>query len=146
MKRVQDRNILNNKYKFGTVQETLQPINVYNEGKLMTYWESCFIQQYKQNGLLIEEQTVNEPSPLFNLIIYSQGPRGLRRRSAAERLLGSWVRIPPWAWIFFSCTVFVLLGRDPYDGLIPCPEESYRLWCVSECAVCALLNGSASDP
>jgi hypothetical protein len=33
----------------------------------------------------------------------SQWPRGLRRRSAAERLLGSWVRIPPGAWMFVSC-------------------------------------------
>jgi hypothetical protein len=33
----------------------------------------------------------------------SQWPRGLRRRFAAERLLGSWVPIPPGAWIFFSC-------------------------------------------
>ena len=30
----------------------------------------------------------------------SQWPRGLRRRSAAARLLRSWVRIPPGAWIF----------------------------------------------
>jgi hypothetical protein len=36
----------------------------------------------------------------------SQWPRGLRRRSAAERLLGSWVRIPPGAWMFVSCIVF----------------------------------------
>jgi hypothetical protein len=33
----------------------------------------------------------------------SQWPRGLRGRSAAERLLGSWVRIPPGAWTFVSC-------------------------------------------
>jgi hypothetical protein len=33
----------------------------------------------------------------------SQRPRGLRRRSAAERLLKSWVRIPPGAWMFFAC-------------------------------------------
>jgi hypothetical protein len=32
----------------------------------------------------------------------SQWPRGLRRRSAAERLLGSRVRIPPGAWMFLS--------------------------------------------
>jgi hypothetical protein len=32
-----------------------------------------------------------------------------------------------------SCTVFVLSGRGPCFGLIPRPEESYRLWCVSEC-------------
>jgi hypothetical protein len=36
-------------------------------------------------------------------------------------------------WIFFSCTVFLLSGRGLCDGPIPRPEESYRLWCVSEC-------------
>jgi hypothetical protein len=61
----------------------------------------------------------------------SQWPRGLRLRSAAERLLGSRVRIPPEAWIFLSCTVFVLSGRGLCDGPIPRPEESYRLWCVA---------------
>jgi hypothetical protein len=35
--------------------------------------------------------------------------------------------------MFVSCTVFVLLGRGLCDGPIPRPEESYRLWCVSEC-------------
>jgi hypothetical protein len=35
--------------------------------------------------------------------------------------------------MFVSCTVFVLPGRGLCDGLIPRPEESYRLWCVSEC-------------
>jgi hypothetical protein len=63
----------------------------------------------------------------------SQWARGLRRRSAAERLLGSWVRMPPGTWMFVSCTVFVLSGRGLCDGPIPRPEESYRLWCVSEC-------------
>jgi hypothetical protein len=33
-----------------------------------------------------------------------------------------------------SCAVFVLSGRDLCDGPIPRPEESYRLWCVSESA------------
>jgi hypothetical protein len=32
-----------------------------------------------------------------------------------------------------SCTVFVLSGRGLYDGPIPRPEESCRLWCVLEC-------------
>jgi hypothetical protein len=35
--------------------------------------------------------------------------------------------------MFVSCTVFVLPGRGLCDGPIPRPEESYRLWCVSEC-------------
>ena len=33
----------------------------------------------------------------------SQWPCGLRRRSAAARLLGLWVRIPPGAWTFVCC-------------------------------------------
>jgi hypothetical protein len=33
----------------------------------------------------------------------SQWPRDLRRRSAAKRLLGSWVRIPPWAVCLVQC-------------------------------------------
>jgi hypothetical protein len=32
-----------------------------------------------------------------------------------------------------SCTMFVLSGRGLCDGPIPRPEESYRLWHVSEC-------------
>jgi hypothetical protein len=51
----------------------------------------------------------------------------------AARLLGSWVRIPPGAWLFVSCAVFVLSGRGLCDRPIPRPDESYRLWCVSEC-------------
>jgi hypothetical protein len=31
-----------------------------------------------------------------------QWRRGIRRGPSAERLLGSWVRIPPEAWIFVS--------------------------------------------
>jgi hypothetical protein len=34
--------------------------------------------------------------------------------------------------MFVSCTVFVLSGRGLCEGPIPRPEESYRLWCVSE--------------
>jgi hypothetical protein len=30
-------------------------------------------------------------------------PRGLRRGPSVEDLLGSWVRIPPAAWMFVSC-------------------------------------------
>jgi hypothetical protein len=35
--------------------------------------------------------------------------------------------------MFVSYTVFVLSGRGLCDGPIPRPEESYLLWCVSEC-------------
>ena len=38
----------------------------------------------------------------------SQWPRGLRCKSVAARLLRSWVRIPPGAWIFVCCECCVL--------------------------------------
>jgi hypothetical protein len=72
--------------------------------------------------------SVNELVPLHFTF-----PRSLRLRSAAERLLGSLVRIPRGARMFVSCTVFVLSGRGLCDGPISRPEESYRLWCVFEC-------------
>ena len=62
-----------------------------------------------------------------------QWPRGLRRKSAAARLLGLWVRIPPVAWMFVCCDCCVLPGRGLCDELITRPEESYRLWCVVVC-------------
>ena len=63
----------------------------------------------------------------------SQWPRGLRRRSAAARLLRLWVRIPPRSWMSVCCECCVLSGRGLCDGLITRPEESYRMWCVAAC-------------
>jgi hypothetical protein len=63
----------------------------------------------------------------------SQWSRGLRRRSAAARLLRSWVRISPEAWMFVRCEFCVLSGRGLYDELITRPEESYRIRYVVVC-------------
>ena len=63
----------------------------------------------------------------------SQWPHGLRHRSTAARLLRSWVRIPPGAWVFVCCEYCVLSGRGLCDGLIVLSEESYRLWRVVVC-------------
>jgi hypothetical protein len=57
----------------------------------------------------------------------SQWPRGLRRGSAAARLLGLWVRILPGAWLSVSCDCCVLSGRGLCDELVNRPEESYRV-------------------
>ena len=54
-------------------------------------------------------------------------------RPVAARLLRSWVRIPPGAWIFVCCECGVLSGRGLGDELITRPEESYRLWCIVVC-------------
>jgi hypothetical protein len=68
----------------------------------------------------------------------SQWPRSLTRRYAAAWLQGSRVRIPLGAWMFVSCAYVLLpcVGRGLCDGLITCPEESYR---VSNC-VCDHTN------
>jgi hypothetical protein len=63
----------------------------------------------------------------------SHWPRRLKRKSTAARLLRSWVRIPPGAWMFAWCVCFVLSGRGLCDELITRPDESYRLWCVLVC-------------
>jgi hypothetical protein len=61
-----------------------------------------------------------------------QWPRGLRRGSAAFRLLGLWVRVTLGSWMSVSFECCVLSGGSLCVGLITRPEESYRLWCVSE--------------
>jgi len=77
------------------------------------------------------------------MICRSQWPRGLRRRSAAARLLRSWVRILPGVWMFVCCECCVLSGRDLCDELITRPEESYRLWCIVVCDLEYLKNEEA---
>jgi hypothetical protein len=62
----------------------------------------------------------------------SQWPRGLRRLSAAARLLGLWVRIPPGVWMSVSHGCWLLPATGLCDGLVTRPVESYRVWCV-EC-------------
>ena len=59
----------------------------------------------------------------------------LRRRSAAARLLRSWVRIPPGAWMSACCECCVLSGRGLCDEITTRPEESYRLWWVAVCDI-----------
>ena len=44
-------------------------------------------------------------------------------------MLGLQVRIPPGACMSDSCNDFVLSRRGLCDGLITCPEESYRVYC-----------------
>jgi hypothetical protein len=63
----------------------------------------------------------------------SQWPRGLRRGSEAAFLLGLRVRILPGAWISVCSQCCVLSDRGLFVGPITRPEESYRVWCVSEC-------------
>jgi hypothetical protein len=56
-----------------------------------------------------------------------------RRVSAADRLLGLRVRIPPGAWMSVCCKCCVLSDIGLCDEPIPHPEQSYRMWCVILC-------------
>ena len=59
--------------------------------------------------------------------------RGLRRRSTAVRLLGSWVRIPPGAWTFVCCGCC-----ECYECCVCCQEEvSVTSW--------PLVQGNSTD-
>ena len=75
------------------------------------------------------------PHTLFHSCIISgfcrsQWPRGLRHGSAASRVLGLRVRIPPGTWMSVLWECCVLSGRGLCDGLVTRPEEFYRLWCA----------------
>jgi len=63
----------------------------------------------------------------------SQWPRVLRLKSAAARLLRSWVWIPPGSRISDCCDCCVLSGWGLCEESITRPEESYRPWCVVVC-------------
>jgi len=73
----------------------------------------------------------------------SQRPRGLRRRSAAARLLRLWARIQPATRMSVCCECCVLSGRGLFDELITRPEESYRMCCVVVCYLENLVNEEA---
>ena len=101
------------------------------------YWCYCVNDRLYLSQATDTALSVGNHSALFYsfYISYcrSQWPRGLRRRSAAARLLRSWVQIPRGAWMFVNCECCVLSGRGLCDELITHPEESYRLWCVVVC-------------
>jgi len=84
----------------------------------------CTVNKYKK------AQYLHKPKPFSGR---SQWPCGLRRRSAAARLLRLWVRMPTGAWMFVCCECYVLQGRGHCDELITRPEETYRLWYVVVC-------------
>jgi hypothetical protein len=63
------------------------------------------------------------------IIRRSQWPSGRKSRSAAALLLGLRVRIPLGARMSVCCQCYVLPGSSLGNGLIPRPEEPYRVRC-----------------
>jgi hypothetical protein len=65
---------------------------------------------------------------------WHEGRKDLNSTKMDQREETPLKKIPPGAWMFVSCEFCVLLsGRGFSDEQIPRPEESYRLWCVSQC-------------
>jgi hypothetical protein len=100
---------------------------------ILSYWKLCSGSMMILASFLLILTSHVDCQLIFtrnNELCRSQWPRGLRRGSAAVRLLVLWVRIPPGTWMSVSCECCVLSGRGLCDGMTTRPEESYRVWCV----------------
>ena len=69
-------NILSNRLEYGIANDTLKLIQPCRKSKKMNHWENMYI--YRQQNLLITEQQVNEPKPLYEL---TQIPHAIRDSS-----------------------------------------------------------------
>ena len=96
-------------------------ISVFGEQNANTQYVPSLCQQ--SNTPIFLKHPIKKPRR-------SRWLRGLRRRSAAARLLGLLVRIPPGEWMPVCCECCLLPFRSLCDGLIILPEESYRVCCV----------------
>jgi hypothetical protein len=58
--------ILNNNHEYGPITETMRLLKHCKKSTTMNCWEDLFIQQYKEDKLIREQQTP-ETNPLFKL-------------------------------------------------------------------------------
>jgi hypothetical protein len=82
------------------------------------------------------------------VVSQSQWPRGLRRRSAAARLLRLWVRIPQWTrnrivWILRMDPVYIPNEWTILSQFKLCPAQRHRtvLWIVAHMMWCRTREG-----
>jgi hypothetical protein len=59
--------ILNNRHEYGTANYNLKLVQPCGKSKKMNHWENMYIQVYRQQNLIITEQQINEPNPLYKL-------------------------------------------------------------------------------
>ena len=96
-----------------------------------------FMEGWKETGKFIVQPSACGREQILLSLIYCMWnlyfctkPRCLRLGSAAARLLGLCVRIPPSEWTPLASERCVLLRRGLCVRLITPTEEPYRLWCV----------------
>jgi hypothetical protein len=73
--------ILNNRHEFGTAKDTLKIIQPCRKSNKMNHWENMYIQINRQQNLLITEQQINEPNPLYE---FAQLPQAIRDSSRPD--------------------------------------------------------------
>jgi hypothetical protein len=59
---------LENRREYGKEEHKLTLPKQCRKGSHMDAWENFFIQTVHQQGILIEEQQVNNPNPLYRLV------------------------------------------------------------------------------
>ena len=112
--------------------------HAHTHGKtLLNKWSARHRSRYLHNTQQTQEKNIPRPqrdsNPLSKQSSGYEPKISAGERPQAARLLRSWVRILPGAWIFVCCECRVLSGRGLCDELITRAEESYRLWCVVVC-------------
>jgi len=60
--------IRNNKHECGSLEQTIQLLNTCSKGKKVNCWQSFYMQVLQQQDVLIDEQKVNEPNPLYSFV------------------------------------------------------------------------------
>jgi hypothetical protein len=59
---------MNNKHKYGSIEETMAIRKTCTKGSKMNCWESLSIQIHQQQEILIEEQKANDFNPIYALV------------------------------------------------------------------------------
>ena len=60
--------ILQNRHEFGPTADTLQLLQTCSKGTHMNRWEALYTQVFRQHKILITEQQVSHPNPLYELV------------------------------------------------------------------------------
>ena len=61
------KHILENRQEYGRKDYTLQLFKACQKGTHMDCWEALYIQVFRQQKIFIDEQQVNDTTPLFEL-------------------------------------------------------------------------------
>jgi len=64
--------ILQSGHEYGTITDTLQLLKTCQKDICMNSWEALYTQVFHQHKMLITEQQISEPNPLYELVNTTQ--------------------------------------------------------------------------